>query len=41
MARWLETVSNRPGVQAGRALYAEKRADSRKDKDAKSKLFKR
>lgn len=41
MARWLETVGSRRGVQAGRALYAEKRADFRNDKDAQSKLFKR
>lgn len=41
MARWLETVSSRPGVQAGRALFAENRADFRKDKDAQTQLFKR
>ncbi|WP_300039115.1 glutathione S-transferase N-terminal domain-containing protein [uncultured Roseobacter sp.] len=41
MARWLETVSARPGVQAGRALYAEKRADFRKDNAAQDKLFRR
>ena len=41
MARWLEAVGSRQGVQAGRALFAEKRADFRKDKDAQSKLFKR
>lgn len=40
MARWLDTLSKRPGVQAGRALHAEKRADFRKDKDAQDKLFK-
>ena len=41
MARWLDLMGSRPGVQAGRALYAEKRADFRKDKDAQSQLFKR
>ena len=41
MARWLNTMSARPGVQAGRALHAEKRADFAKNKDAQSKLFKR
>lgn len=40
MARWLETVSARPGVQAGRALHADKRADFRKEKDAHAALFK-
>ncbi|WP_299855082.1 glutathione S-transferase N-terminal domain-containing protein [uncultured Roseobacter sp.] len=41
MARWLETMAARPGVQAGRALHAEKRADFRKDKDAQDQLFKK
>jgi GST-like protein len=41
MARWLDTVGARPGVQAGRALHAEKRADFRKDRDAQGQLFKR
>lgn len=41
MARWLETMAARPGVQKGRALYAEKRADFRKDQNAQSQLFKR
>ncbi|MBW4710528.1 glutathione S-transferase N-terminal domain-containing protein [Roseobacter sp. YSTF-M11] len=41
MARWLDMMAERPGVRAGRALYAEKRADFRKDKDAQSQLFKR
>lgn len=41
MARWLSTMAERPGVQAGRALYAEKRADFRKDKGAQVKLFKK
>ncbi len=39
MKRWLETVSARPAVQRGRALFAEKRADFRKDKTAQDKLF--
>lgn len=41
MARWLELMAARPGVQAGRALYAEKRADFGKDKDAQKTLFKK
>ena len=41
LARWLETCQSRPGVQAGRALYAEKRGDFRKDQGAQSVLFKR
>ncbi|MEM9967773.1 MAG: glutathione S-transferase N-terminal domain-containing protein [Pseudomonadota bacterium] len=40
LARWLEELSNRPGVQRGRALAAEKRADFAKDKAAQEKLFK-
>jgi GST-like protein len=40
MARWLDVMGARPGVQAGRALYAEKRADFRSDKGAQSTLFK-
>ncbi|WP_424965770.1 glutathione S-transferase N-terminal domain-containing protein [Dinoroseobacter sp. S375] len=40
LARWLETVGARPGVQAGRALHAEKRADFRKEKDSHAALFK-
>jgi GSH-dependent disulfide-bond oxidoreductase len=40
MARWLDTMAARPGVQAGRALHADKRADFRSDKDAQSALFK-
>jgi GST-like protein len=41
MARWLETMGTRAGVQRGRALYAEKRADFAKDKDAQTTLFKK
>lgn len=41
MARWLEAMWARPGVKAGRALYAEKRADFAKDKDAQERLFKK
>ena len=41
MARWLDTMAARPGVQAGRALHAEKRADFKADKNAQSTLFKR
>jgi GST-like protein len=39
MKRWLETLAARPGVQKGRALFAEKRADFRKDKAAQDRLF--
>ena len=39
LARWLDTMAARPGVQRGRALFAEKRADFRKDKAAQDKLF--
>lgn len=39
MKRWLDTLSARPGVQRGRALHAEKRADFRSDKAAQDQLF--
>ncbi len=39
-ARWLETVSARPGVQAGRALHADLRGDHG-SKQAQGVLFKR
>ncbi len=39
MARWLDTMGARAGVQAGRALHAEKRGDFKKD--AQETLFKR
>ncbi len=39
-ARWLETVSARPGVHAGRALHADLRGDHR-DKQSQGVLFKR
>jgi len=39
MARWLDMMGARPGVQRGRALAAEKRADFRKDSQAQSILF--
>jgi GST-like protein len=41
MKRWLDTVSARPAVIAGRALHAELRGDFRKDKDAQNALFKK
>src|SRR5210317_445199 len=41
MARWLEMMSARPGIQAGRALHAEKRGDFRKDKAVQDQLFKK
>lgn len=41
MARWLDTMGARPGVQAGRALAAEKRADFAKDRGAQDQLFRK
>lgn len=41
MARWLEVMGAREGVQKGRALYAEKRADFAKDKGAQDELFRK
>ncbi len=42
LTRWLDTVSARPGVQAGRALHAELRGDQlKRDKSAQDLLFKR
>ncbi|MDW3222893.1 MAG: glutathione S-transferase N-terminal domain-containing protein [Paracoccaceae bacterium] len=41
MTRWLASMVARPGVQAGRALHAEKRADFRNDQSAQDKLFKK
>lgn len=38
MARWLDTMGARPGLRAGRALYAEKRGNFKKD--AQDRLFK-
>ena len=40
LKRWLDTVSARPGVIAGRALAAEKRGDFRQEKNAQDVLFK-
>jgi len=40
MARWLETVGNRPAVQRGRAVAGEMRSDLRKDRKAQEILFK-
>ncbi|MEM9394766.1 MAG: glutathione S-transferase N-terminal domain-containing protein [Pseudomonadota bacterium] len=37
--RWLDTVSERPGVKAGRALHSDKRVDLRKSKDAHAHMF--
>lgn len=39
LARWLDLMAARPGVQRGRALAAEKRGDIAKDKDAQQTLF--
>ena len=41
MARWLDELSARPGVQRGRALAAEKRGDFRGNKEAQKQLFRR
>ncbi len=41
LARWLEEVGARPGVQAGRAVAAEKRGDLGARKDAHDRLFNR
>lgn len=40
LARWLDVVGARPGVQRGRALSAEQRADLSTDKKAQDMLFK-
>ncbi|WP_204115478.1 glutathione S-transferase N-terminal domain-containing protein [Shimia biformata] len=40
MKRWLDELAARPGVQRGRALFAEKRGDFRKDQNAQDTLFK-
>lgn len=40
-ARWLETVRDRPAVQRGRGLAADKRADPSRDKAARDLLFRR
>jgi len=39
MARWLDRVGARPGVQAGRALHAELRGGSKPDPAAQKTLF--
>lgn len=41
LARWLDVVSARPGVQQGRALAAELRSNLQQDKKAQELLFKR
>lgn len=41
LARWLETVGSRPGVQRGRALAAEKRGEIAGNAQAQSVLFTR
>lgn len=41
MARWLDLVGNRPAVQTGRAVAAEKRSNLQADKKAQELLFKR
>ena len=39
--RWLDQMSARPGVQRGRALFAEKRGDIARDRGAQNQLFKK
>ena len=39
LARWLDLVGARPAVQKGKALGAEKRADTTKDREAQKVLF--
>ncbi|GFE65946.1 glutathione S-transferase family protein [Litoreibacter roseus] len=41
LARWLDTCAARPGVQAGRAVAAEKRSNIEQDRKAQELLFKR
>jgi GST-like protein len=41
LARWLDEMAARPGVQRGRAVAAEQRGDLAKDRSAQSVLFKR
>ncbi|MFT4149957.1 MAG: glutathione S-transferase N-terminal domain-containing protein [Paracoccaceae bacterium] len=41
LSRWLDELAARPGVQAGRALGAEKRSDAAQDRKAQDVLFKR
>jgi GST-like protein len=41
MKRWLDEVGARPGVQRGRALAADKRADLQPDRKAQELLFRR
>jgi len=41
MARWLDLVAARPGVQKGRALAAERKADLSTDRKAQAMLFRR
>ncbi|MFV0513411.1 MAG: glutathione S-transferase N-terminal domain-containing protein [Jhaorihella sp.] len=40
-ARWLDTVRDRPAVQKGRGLAADRRADPSRDKAAQDLLFRR
>ncbi|WP_126976033.1 glutathione S-transferase N-terminal domain-containing protein [Frigidibacter oleivorans] len=39
LARWLDEMAARPGVQRGRAVAADKRGDIAKDRQAQSVLF--
>lgn len=41
MARWLDIMTARPGVQAGRALHADKRGDISQQKETHDTLFRR
>ena len=40
MTRWLDRIPDRPGVQTGRPLIAEKRGGLRKDNEAQGGPFK-
>ena len=41
MARWLDEVGARPGVQRGRAVAADMRSNLQTDQKAQSLLFRR
>ena len=41
LKRWLDTLAERPGVQKGRALAAEKRSNLQADRKAQEILFKK
>ena len=41
MERWLDAMAARPGVQAGRAVAADRRGDLATDRKAQEVLFRR